>query len=228
MNRQPAPIQIPVIEKSKHWLVINKPSGVSVHNDPPDVRTLLKKQLTPGSYQDIHPAHRLDKETSGLLLVGLDAETAANLSGQFQEHKVEKTYYALLRGEMPVSPDWQEWNTPISDKAEGRKNPQGLLKDRVEARTLYKVLEANKYFSMVEVRLITGRQHQIRKHTALIRHAIVGDTRYGDPKYNERMANIYQTKRMFLHAARMTVMINGYKHSFEAPLPPEFKEAMKG
>lgn len=228
MSRPPAPIKIPIVEKSKNWVVIDKPSGVSVHNEGLDVRVLLKKQLTPGTYHDIYPVHRLDKETSGLLVVALEQETAANLSEQFQTHKVEKTYFALLRGEMPVSTDWQEWATPISDKAEGRKNPQGLLKDRIEARTLYKVKESNKYFSLVEVRLLTGRQHQIRKHAALARHAIVGDTRYGDQKYNERMAHIYQTDRMFLHAARLTILMNGYKHSFEAPLPLEFKEAMKG
>lgn len=228
MNRPAKPIQLPILQSSRNWLVVDKPSGTSVHNDGADVCRLLKKQLKPGTFEDIFPVHRLDRETSGVLLLATEPETAAHLAAQFQSHSVEKTYFALLRGDLPLSSDWQTWDTPISDKAEGRKNPQGLLKDRVAAKTLYKVVEANKYFSLVEVRLLTGRQHQIRKHAALVRHSIVGDTRYGDPKYNERMANIYQTQRMFLHAARLTVTIDGRRVTFEAPLPKEFREAMKG
>ncbi|WII71433.1 RNA pseudouridine synthase [Bdellovibrio sp. 22V] len=218
---------LPIIEKSKNWLVIDKPPGVSVHNEAGDVRELLKKQLPKGSYHDIYPVHRLDKETSGLLLIATEQETAAELAEQFQKHQTEKIYYAVLRGAMPVSQQWQEWSSPISDKAEGRKNPQGLSKDRVEARTLYRVLQANQYFSLVELQLLTGRQHQIRKHTALAKHAIVGDSRYGDPKYNERMAQIYKTDRMFLHAAKLTLNIGSTAKTFTAPLPEDFKNLVK-
>lgn len=219
------PVQkLPVVEKSKNWLIINKPVGVSVHNEAGDVRSLLKKQLHPGTFHDIYPVHRLDKETSGLLVVATEQETAASLAEQFQTHKAEKMYYALLRGSMPVSDEWQEWSVPISDKAEGRKNPQGLLKDRVEAKSLYRVLQSNPYFSLVEVRLLTGRQHQIRKHAALAKHAIVGDSRYGDPKYNSKMAQMYGTDRMFLHAFRLSLPIGGRVQTFETPLPPEFKK----
>lgn len=219
------PVQkLPVVEKSKNWLIINKPVGVSVHNEAGDVRSLLKKQLHPGTFHDIYPVHRLDKETSGLLVVATEQETAASLAEQFQTHKAEKMYYALLRGSMPASDEWQEWSVPISDKAEGRKNPQGLLKDRVEAKSLYRVLQSNPYFSLVEVRLLTGRQHQIRKHAALAKHAIVGDSRYGDPKYNSKMAQMYGTDRMFLHAFRLSLPIGGRVQTFETLLPPEFKK----
>ncbi|KYG70063.1 RluA family pseudouridine synthase [Bdellovibrio bacteriovorus] len=216
--------KLPVIEKSKHWLIINKPTGISVHNEAGDVRSVLKKQLHPGTFHDIYPVHRLDKETSGLLVVATEQETAAALSEQFQTHKAEKMYYAVLRGSMDVSDEWQEWNFPISDKAEGRKNPQGLLKDRVEAKTLFKVLKSNKYFSLVELRLLTGRQHQIRKHAALAKHAIVGDTRYGDEAYNSKMAGIYKNDRMFLHAFRLSMPIGGRIQTFETPLPPDFQK----
>lgn len=214
--------KLPVVEKSKNWLIINKPPGISVHNEAGDVRSILKKQLHPGTFHDIYPVHRLDKETSGLLVVATEEETAAALAEQFQARKAEKTYHALLRGSMDVSDAWQEWNFPISDKSEGRKNPQGLLKDRVEAKTLYRVLQSNKYFSLVEVRLLTGRQHQIRKHAALAKHAIVGDTRYGDAKYNEKIAGIYKTDRMFLHASRLSLTIGGRSQTFETSLPSEF------
>lgn len=220
------PTKLPVVEKSKNWLIINKPVGISVHNESGDVRSVLKKQLHPGTFHDIYPVHRLDKETSGLLVVATEQETAAALSEQFQTHKAEKMYYAVLRGGMPVSEEWQEWSFPISDKAEGRKNPQGLLKDRMEAKSLYRVIESNKYFSLVEVRLLTGRQHQIRKHAALAKHAIVGDSRYGDPTYNDKMAGIYGTERMYLHAFRLSLPIGGRVQTFETPLPPDFKKLL--
>lgn len=211
-----------IVFQGHDWLIINKPAGVSVHNDIGDVRTLLKKQLPPGSFEDIYPVHRLDKETSGLLLLATQAKTAAALAEQFQNHKTEKIYFAILRGTLPVADQWLEWSMPLSDKAEGRRNPQGMTRDRVEAKTRYRVVKSNKYFSLIEVELLTGRQHQIRKHAVLAKHQIVGDTRYGDAKYNARIAEMYKTNRMFLHAARLSLEIEGKLHTFEAPLPPEF------
>jgi len=217
---------LPLIAEGPGWLVVNKPAGVSVHNDPHDVTQILRKQLKPGSFQDIHPVHRLDKETSGLLLIALNAHLSRELAEQFQAHTCEKTYFAILRGAMPVSDKFQSWTQAISDKAEGRKNPQGLAKDRVEARTDFKVAQANKYFSLIEVKLLTGRQHQIRKHSAMAKHSIIGDARYGDPKYNSRMAHLYGTDRMFLHATRLKIKISGEEKIFEAPLPAEFHKLM--
>ncbi|MNK07366.1 tRNA pseudouridine synthase C [compost metagenome] len=220
-------MKLPVIEKSRNWLVIDKPHGISVHNESGDVRSLLKQQLHKGTFHDIYPVHRLDKETSGLLVVATEQETAANLSEQFQSHKAEKNYVAVVRGQMTVSDEWIPWEFPISDKAEGRKNPQGLLKDRIEAKSLVKVLESNNFFSLIEVRLLTGRQHQIRKHAALARHAIVGDERYGDEKYNAKMAGIYGTDRMFLHAFRLSLNVGNRVQTFETTIPKEFYTLVK-
>ena len=221
-------IALDIVVQGPSWLIVNKPSGVSVHNDPQDVCQILKKQLKPGIFSDIHLVHRLDKETSGLLLIALNAKTAKDLAEQFQARTCQKTYFALLRGAMPVSQTWQQWNQPLSDKAEGRKNPQGMAKDRQEARTEYRVVEASKYFSLIEVNLLTGRQHQIRKHSAMAKHSIIGDARYGDPKYNSRMAEMYGTDRMFLHAARLKISIDGKEQIFEAALPPEYKKILNG
>jgi len=219
---------LPLIAQDSSWIIINKPAGVSVHNAPSDsgqdVIQILKKQLKAGTFTDIHPVHRLDKETSGLLLIALNGKAAKELAEQFQERSCEKTYFAVLRGSMPVSEKWQSWSMPISDKSEGRKNPQGLSKDRVEARTDFKVVKSSKYFSLIEVKLLTGRQHQIRKHSAIAKHNIIGDGRYGDPKHNERMAKIYGTDRMFLHAARLKIRVDGQERLFEAPLPEEFEK----
>ncbi|MDG0817740.1 RluA family pseudouridine synthase [Bdellovibrio svalbardensis] len=218
---------LPIIAQDTSWIVINKPAGISVHNagadSGQDVIQILKKQLKPGTFTDIHPVHRLDKETSGLLLIALNSKAAKELAEQFQERNCEKTYIAVLRGALPLSENWQSWGMAISDKSEGRKNPQGLSKDRVEARTDFKVVKVSHYFSLIEVKLLTGRQHQIRKHSAIAKHNIIGDGRYGDPKYNERMAKIYGTDRMFLHAARLKINIGGKERVFEAPRPEEFE-----
>lgn len=224
---------LPIIAQGPHWLVINKPAGVSVHNDPEDVCHLLRKQLS--GFEDIHPVHRLDKETSGLLLIALNAKRAHELAVKFQTHDCEKSYFALLRGVVSApkpsdsesnSDSWNTWKWPLTDKAEGRKNPQGLAKDRVEACTDYRVIKSSKYFSLLEIKIHTGRQHQIRKHSALAKHSILGDARYGDPKYNSRMAELYQTDRMFLHAAKLKIKIDDKEHVFEAPLPEEFTKVL--
>lgn len=214
--------KLTIIDQGNDWLVINKPEGLTVHNDPNDVLHILRRQMDLPSNQELHLIHRLDKETSGLLLLSLNSKSASSLAAQFQERQTEKIYRAVLRGALPQSDNQLEWTFPITDKAEGRKNPQGLSKDRVEAKTLFKVINNNSYFSLVEVQLLTGRQHQIRKHSALAKHAIVGDPRYGDPKYNEKMAKIYGTSRMFLHAQRLTIVIDGVKKTFESETPPEF------
>lgn len=220
-------MNLPVLAQSPKWIAIDKPAGVSVHNEANDVLHLLHHQLDM-PLDKLHLVHRLDKETSGVLLVAKDASTAAKMAEQFQSHQTEKIYYAVLRGSLPISSDWLEWNQPLSDKAEGRKNPQGMSKDRVPAQTQYRITEANQYFSLAEVRLLTGRQHQIRKHTALAKHAILGDSRYGEPKYNERMAGIYQTSRMFLHAAKLSIVFEGATLNFAAPLPQEFSKLIRG
>ncbi len=182
-----------ILARGHSWLVVDKPAGMSVHNDPQDVCRILGRQLEPGTFDDVHPVHRLDKETSGLLLVALDSGTARDLSGKLQERSCEKVYLAIVRGALPVSETWQTWSQSLSDKAEGRRNPRGQSTDRVEARTDYRVSRSSRYLSLMEVRLLTGRQHQIRKHSAIAGHAIVGDRRYGDPGYNSRMAGIYGT-----------------------------------
>lgn len=214
-----------ILQESADWLVIDKPVGLSVHNEKVNVLTLLT-QVKRNPNLSFHPVHRLDAETSGVLLVAKDAEVAAKLAEEMQKESCEKKYVALLRGEMEK--DTAVWDQKLSDKAEGRKNPQGLLKDRKNCETRVRVVEKTKYFTLVECEILTGRQHQIRKHAALAKHAIVGDHRYNDPKYNERIESIYGTDRMFLHANELRLRISGREVVFTAPLPAEFKALLKG
>lgn len=218
---------IEILAEGTDWLAVNKPAGVSVHNDPQDILHLLKTQLKAAKYQNLHLAHRLDKETSGVLLLAITPVRAKELAGIFERRDCEKIYHAVLRGPLPVSDNWQTWVWPITDKSEGRQNPQGLSKDRVPAQTQYRVLKASKYLSWIEVQLMTGRQHQIRKHAAIAKHAIVGDGRYNESKYNQRMAGIYGTDRMFLHASCLRFTLDNKKVELIAPLPLEFEQVFE-
>jgi RluA family pseudouridine synthase len=209
--------------RDPNYIVIDKPAGLSVHNigeHDQDLLTLLKNKYK----MTFLPIHRLDKETSGVMILATNKSWAEKLASEFQNKNTLKIYHAILRGSLPVSEseEWQIWNDKISDKSEGRKNIQGVSKDRVEALTKYLVKKSNAYLSLIEVQLLTGRQHQIRKHAALSKHAIVGDARYGDPKYNQKMAALYKTGRMMLHASHLSLSINGEIKTFKAPLPSDF------
>ncbi len=206
-----------ILFQSPDFLAIDKPVGVSVHNneDVENLLSILDRQLGLGK---LFPVHRLDKETSGVQLFALNEVTARTLADAFQTRSVKKTYVGVLRGHLKQAQGL--WSHALSDKAEGRKTPAGLGKDRVACETGFKVLKQSQYFSLCEFDLRTGRQHQIRKHAALANHALVGDPRYGDPKYNKKIAGLYKQERMYLHCARLEIA----GEIIEAGLPSEFEQ----
>ena len=210
-------IQIAVLYQDKDFLAVQKPAGVSVHNneDPQNLLLMLQQQL---SVTKLYPVHRLDKETSGIQLLALNEISARNLSSEFEKRTVGKIYAGVLRGELKQAQGI--WNQALTDKAEGRKNPAGMSRDRIACETQFQVLNSNKFFSLCQFKLITGRQHQIRKHSALMNHPLVGDARYGDPKYNKKIADLYKTDRMFLHCHQIKIL----GQSFESPIPEVFKK----
>lgn len=216
---QNQPMKIKILSESADYLVIEKPIGLTIHNEntkEPSVLTELGKSLL--------PVHRLDKETSGVVLLAKKKIAAALLADQFQNNKVRKVYQAILRGQMKK--ESFDWKWAISDKAEGRKNPQGVSKDRVAARTLGKVVKSNEYLTWVEIEIKSGRQHQIRKHAAIDGHPIVGDPRYNDLTYNEKIATRFGTDRMFLHAGLLEFEWEGKRLTFESKIPAEFKKLL--
>lgn len=207
-----------ILHETPDWLVVDKPAGLSVHNATPNVLTLLQDQHPGASF---HLVHRLDQETSGLLLLAKNPKTAASLMESLNLDSTTKKYQAILRGKMKMEPI--SWHWALTDKGEGRKNPQGISQDRRPCTTLVKVLQSNDYFTWVECEILTGRQHQIRKHAAIAKHPIVGDSRYNDPKYNERISGIYSTQRLFLHAYELRMVIDKREWVFNSQVPQEFK-----
>ena len=208
--------QIPVIAVGKGWLVVDKPAGLTVHNAPgydlcARVKELLEKKPEAAGLIEvdpkfgINPVHRLDKETSGLVLLAADPESFMALSRQFESRQIRKVYMAVLHGlvEKPADGEWGVWEKPLSKAPGGRENPQGGG-EKQPCTTRYKVLEYSEHYTMVEIELLSGRKHQIRRHAKLAGHPVVGDDRYGSMraiKYLRENAGFY---RLALHSFLLT------------------------
>lgn len=197
-----------ILGENEFFMVLAKPEGWSVHNQSPSVAEFLTTQDKP-----LHFVNRLDQETSGLMLVAQKPEHHAPLALALESG--QKFYRALLRSPWKQPETRLEWTWPLSDKSEGYQNPQGKAADRVPAHTRAQVVRTNQYFTEVYVELLTGRQHQIRKHAALARHPIVGDPRYNEKKYNEQIARFYAHPRMHLHAEKLEFEFQGREYVFE-------------
>jgi len=194
---------IDILFKNNDFVAVNKPVGISVHNNETGecLLLLLEKEL---NVKKLYPVHRLDKETSGIQVFALSQMAAQKLSEEFQNKNVQKKYCAILKGEL--RPIKGIWNSRLTNKAEGRKNPAGALKDRVLAETQFFVRRSSPFFTFCEFNLITGRRHQIRKHAALSKHEIVGDVIYGIPKYNKKIAKTFNNERLFLHCFKLEIL----------------------
>lgn len=206
-----------ILFQNQDFIAIDKPAGISVHNmeDEENILILLEKQL---QVKKLFPVHRLDKETSGILLLALSSTSAKTLSEEFQSKNIIKKYIAILKGEL--SPQAGIWSNPLTNKADGRKNPAGISKDRVSCETRFHVLKSSPYFSLCEFELITGRCHQIRKHAALAKHEIVGNSIYSIPKFNKKIASTFEVELMYLHCSMLE--IKGQR--IESPLPQCFNQ----
>ena len=209
-----------VLFKDSDFVAVDKPAGLAVHNneDGEHLLTILARQL---NLPKLYPVHRLDKETSGVQLLALNAGAAKTLAQQFESKAVKKTYIAILRGTLLQRQG--VWNKALTDKAEGRRQPAGDSAARISCETRFLVKTATKYFTHCEFDLITGRQHQIRKHAALDNHPVVGDSRYGDPRYNKKMAELYKVDRMLLHCTQLEIA----GHKSESPEPAEFSQFLR-
>ena len=217
-----------VVYQDAHVLVLDKPAGLTVHPGPghPD-RTLVNALLAlvpglPETGEGQRPGivHRLDKETSGLMVVAKTEEARASLTRQLKARQVHKTYLALVHG--AVTPDQGELGGPIARHPK-RRQRMAVVPGGREALTHYRVLGRAPGYTLVEAQPVTGRTHQIRVHFAHMGHPLVGDATYG-----KRSALL---GRHFLHAARLGFYLPPDEREwreFEAPLPAELKAALQG
>ena len=204
-----------ILFKNATLQVVDKPAGIDIEG----IQALLPAGFT--------PAHRLDKDTSGVLLVAKNQETLNFLQQQFKERKVQKTYLCLVEGSMDQKEGTVE--TLLSRSPNDRRKQKVFLpgepgaEEKREAVTHYQIKERYKGYTFLEVRPKTGRKHQIRVHIAHLGHPIAGDKLYGfkDQKTPEEL------NRQFLHAHSLTLtLLNGTKKIFTSPLPQELQSVL--
>jgi len=226
LEARPETIPLRIVYEDEEVIVIDKPAGLTVHPAPghpsgtlvnallahcPDLAG-IKGTLRPGI------VHRLDKDTSGLMMVAKSDAAQLNLSAQIQRREITKAYLALVHGRL--SPARGVIEGPIGRHPGDRKRMAIVSKGR-EARTLYEVREYIGDCTFLEVRPETGRTHQIRVHLASIGHPLVGDALYG--RRSEFLA------RQFLHAHRLGFRLpsRGEYVEFQSDLPEDLRQAME-
>ena len=219
-------IPLDIIYEDSDLAVINKPSGLVVHPAVGNyehtlVNALLYhfKELSNVNPQRPGIVHRLDKETSGILLIAKNNFAHLALVQQFSKHSIKRKYIALVKGKMEFDENIIE--LPIGRHPTKRKDMSvGFGQNSKYAKTYYRTLNRTKDFSLLELEPFTGRTHQLRVHLAFLGHPILGDTKYG--KNNE-------FSRLALHAQYLgfTHPHTGKFMEFSCELPKEFKELMK-
>ena len=230
------PYSIPILAAGQGWLVVEKPAGLSVQEKQERdlcsvLQSTIKNAPTLRNKIDcdprfgLHPVHRLDRETSGIILLCCRHETFTYFATQFEGRKVRKRYVALLRGDVPA-PDaedgWGLWNWPLSKNAGGRFHPEGS--GRVApSETRFHILRRSAHYTLIECDLLTGRKHQIRRHARLAGHAVVGDTRYGTSRSFAFLREKLGFKRLALHSFSLQVQLPGVAapRVFQSPAIPQ-------
>ncbi|QTA78160.1 Pseudouridine synthase, RluC/RluD-like [Desulfonema limicola] len=206
---------IPILDSGKGWLAVDKPSGMSIHNDPGyDLCSVIAEYIkdNPDFAEQtafnpefgVNPVHRLDKLTSGVILMACTVESFYWFSKQFENRSAGKKYIAIVHGQIKKKQGL--WTWPLSKKPGGRSNPAGAGK-KMPSQTGYKVIRQSKLYSLVECELMTGRKHQIRRHAALAGHSIAGDSRYGTSsavKYLQTKLNFH---RLGLHSTSLSIYV---------------------
>ncbi len=224
---------VKVLYEDDDLVVINKPAGIAVHpgeglNEATLVDWLLKKYPQVSSVGDepsIRPGivHRLDKDVSGCLAIAKNQAAFEHLKKQFQDHTIQKEYTALVYGK--VLEETKEIKFPLSRSESGKMiaRPEGTEGGR-EATTIFDVLKKYPQYTLLKVRTLTGRTHQIRTHLKAYGHSIVGDSLYAikGQKIKENLPQI------FLHASKLGFQgVKGTELKFEAPLPPALDNFLK-
>src|SRR3989344_7747478 len=234
-------MDIPILYEDDNLMVLNKPAGLIIHSDGKtkeptladwilDKYPNIKDVGEPGRNakgEIVHRpgiVHRLDRETSGVMIIAKNQKSFENLKKQFQNREVEKIYHAFVAGEMkdergtiekPIGrsgKDFRQWSAQRGGRGEMR-----------EAITDYRVITKSKGCSFVEISPRTGRTHQIRVHFKAINYPLVGDSLYA-PKYK----NMLEFKRLALHSRQIIFKdLESKQHMIKAPYPVDFQRALE-
>ena len=211
--------RIEIIFEDDSLLILDKPAGLAVQEG----RTITKRDSVLGILEShyrekgITPklVHRLDKDTSGLLLVAKDQKNADQLESLFETRQVEKVYLCLLAGRLPQNEGTIDLPLPGRD---------GIP---VRAVTRFKVEKRFSDTTLARVRIETGRMHQIRLHFAKLGYPVVMDDQHGDFAFNKRFRKQYGLKRQFLHATSLTLDYRGKRRTWTAPVPEDLAATLR-
>ena len=223
---QPEDIPLDMVYSDNTILVVEKPSGMVVHPGAGNrTHTLVNALLfhfpdieIVGPEERAGIVHRLDKETSGLMVIARNGNAYSQLQRQFKRREVEKLYLGLVWGKMPEKKGEFTW--PIGRHVKHGERISVSTKKPKDALTQYSVQKEYEEFTLLEIRPLTGRTHQIRVHLAASGHPLVGDTRYGRRKTKIRVT------RLFLHASWLSFMHpeTEQRIEFSSPMPKDLKD----
>lgn len=229
IDLKPENIPLNIVYEDSDILVVNKPKGMVVHPAPGNESGTLVNALLyqidnlSSENSDSRPGivHRLDKDTSGLLVIAKSDMAYRSLLEQFKKRTVKRRYIALAHGNFNI--EKATINAPIGRSPMDRKRMEVIDENSKEAITHYKVLQEFDEYALIETTLETGRTHQIRVHMSYIKHPIVGDQKYS------RRKNEFKIKTQLLHANNLGFVhpISGEYIEFEAEVPKEFGKIIR-
>ena len=202
-----------IIENNENFVVINKPSGIAVQSGTKSFKNVVDTLRKTKYFENSKPfiVHRLDKETSGILIVAKNREYAQLFTSLFRIRKIHKTYLAVVYGEVKKNIKLLEDDLVLYE------NDKKIVQ---KAISYLKILKCNPEYSLLELRPITGRKHQLRKQLYNIGNSIIGDDKY----YVKRSGDFVKSKNLMLHAYEIKFMINNVKYNFRSELNNEFKD----
>ena len=218
------PTEFPLAHEDEALLIVDKPAGVAVHGGSGvsyGVIESLRASRPQAKYLEL--AHRLDRDTSGLLIVARKRGALVELHRMLREGEVEKVYLAVAKGGWEGGPRELRESLHKYVDAKGERRV-AVREDGMKAVTRVRALKKSADFSLLEVRLLTGRTHQIRVHLAHAGHPVLGDGKYGDFELNRRLEK-EGVRRLFLHASRLAFHHPLTKERLElhSPLPADMK-----
>jgi 23S rRNA pseudouridine955/2504/2580 synthase len=216
------PTEFPIVFEDADLLVLDKPAGVAVHGGS-GVSFGVIESLRAARPQArlLELAHRLDRDTSGLLIVAKKRSALVELHRMLRDGEIEKVYLAVAKGKLEGRTLRQPLHKYVNAKGERRVS---VKEGGMAAETRVKALKVSAQLSLLEIRLLTGRTHQIRVHLAHAGHPVLGDDKYGDFELNHRLEK-QGARRLFLHAGRLAFShpLSQEAIKLQAPMPPDMK-----